>query len=517
MKTTSKPAISLLAAIFLSTSPAYAAVNTWLGGSGNWNDASMWSTGLVPTAADDVIINSGTVTLSSDIQVKSYTQSAGMLKGVGNLTTDNMTWTAGKIFTAGTVTVNQQAALGVTGGHVSLFDDLIDASLEPCPNCHTANMVLNGTTTVKGKLSAAAERIINNGTLTMSGPSIITTETISQVKFSAIVNRGSIFLDAGSGNSAGFGLNSTINPPSASYVEVLSGETYISSWEGTSYIHKDSTYILRPGTQAYAAEGAYGHQALYNRGRMEIHQGSTLTLAKSYIQESGTTLLNGGVITQEQQQGYYGNGIFFSGGALHAQGVINAKVYLGATPTGGAHTESMHTSLGNEPGKLQINGNLLITSNHTLDMQIAGNEQGVGYDFIEVNNDPTSYEGNFWLAGTLNISFAENFTPQDGAIFYLISGTIMDESEAEWTIPPQMFSVFDAIHVTGLDLDKFEYQIDYIKTLLAPSSDYYWPRYNYTLALKVLAVVPEPSSYAMISLGLGLIAALTRRRSKKSA
>lgn len=43
--------------------PAAAAVVTWSGGSGNWDTATNWSNGLVPTAADDVTI-SGAVTVT---------------------------------------------------------------------------------------------------------------------------------------------------------------------------------------------------------------------------------------------------------------------------------------------------------------------------------------------------------------------------------------------------------------------------------------------------------------------
>src|SRR5262245_14993259 len=42
------------------------AVN-WIGGSGDWNDASHWDTGQVPTATDDAVISVASVTVTHSL------------------------------------------------------------------------------------------------------------------------------------------------------------------------------------------------------------------------------------------------------------------------------------------------------------------------------------------------------------------------------------------------------------------------------------------------------------------
>ncbi|WP_025869524.1 PEP-CTERM sorting domain-containing protein [Methylobacillus glycogenes] len=137
------------------------------------------------------------------------------------------------------------------------------------------------------------------------------------------------------------------------------------------------------------------------------------------------------------------------------------------------------------------------------------------YDFTIVSGDPI-YQDTLQLAGTLNIAFADDFTPEDGDIFYLLSGSVMEELEARLNNPLQ-YSVFNSINVSGLDLDKFEYQIDYITTLLTGNNSGYPAKYNLTVALKVLAVVPEPSNVAMLGFGLALIGGLVRRHRQSLA
>ncbi len=50
--------ITLLSLCFLAQQQTIAVTCTWVGGTNNdWNTAANWSTGTVPTAADDVVIN----------------------------------------------------------------------------------------------------------------------------------------------------------------------------------------------------------------------------------------------------------------------------------------------------------------------------------------------------------------------------------------------------------------------------------------------------------------------------
>ena len=71
-------ALGALAALTLAL-PAQAATNTWNGSTGNWSTAGSWSTGSVPTAADDVVVNAGTVTLTTGASAASLSCSGGAI------------------------------------------------------------------------------------------------------------------------------------------------------------------------------------------------------------------------------------------------------------------------------------------------------------------------------------------------------------------------------------------------------------------------------------------------------
>src|SRR5829696_9003666 len=54
-----------LLAVMLFPLISAAATVSWVGGSGNWNTASNWNTGVLPGPSDDVLIeNAGTITVN---------------------------------------------------------------------------------------------------------------------------------------------------------------------------------------------------------------------------------------------------------------------------------------------------------------------------------------------------------------------------------------------------------------------------------------------------------------------
>jgi fibronectin-binding autotransporter adhesin len=105
----------LTAFLILSSSRnAQAATCTWIGGSGNWNEAAKWSCVVVPGAGDDATIAAGTVTLTEDVTVGSLTLSGGTLTGAGNLAAGTINWSAGTMSGSGSTTAT--ATVSFTGG-----------------------------------------------------------------------------------------------------------------------------------------------------------------------------------------------------------------------------------------------------------------------------------------------------------------------------------------------------------------------------------------------------------------
>jgi hypothetical protein len=80
---------------------------TW-SGTGNWSSSGNWSTNSVPTAGADVIISSGTVTVSDDRSVGNITINSG---ATVNIATNQSLDVSGAINNSGTLSVAHQGAL----------------------------------------------------------------------------------------------------------------------------------------------------------------------------------------------------------------------------------------------------------------------------------------------------------------------------------------------------------------------------------------------------------------------
>lgn len=109
---------------------------TWIATqSGFWDGASNWSTGQVPTAADDVTINQPgiTVTIRSDSQAHSliaddpFVLSNGTLSlGSDSQIHSTLQWTGGTIGGSGTLTLTSTGRITISGGNPVLATTLID-------------------------------------------------------------------------------------------------------------------------------------------------------------------------------------------------------------------------------------------------------------------------------------------------------------------------------------------------------------------------------------------------------
>jgi hypothetical protein len=77
--------LSLLFFIVFSPSILRGTTYTWLGNVGNWNDATQWDLGLVPSSTDDIKINQGSVTLTSNVTLNSIELNGGTVTGNYNI------------------------------------------------------------------------------------------------------------------------------------------------------------------------------------------------------------------------------------------------------------------------------------------------------------------------------------------------------------------------------------------------------------------------------------------------
>ncbi len=185
---------------------------TWLGGTGNWSTVAKWSCNDVPNSNDDVIINSGNVTVDNPTTVKTMVlgQNA-ILSGNKSLTISGaLSWTGGDINIENDVTVGGATISGnvsVSGGNLILGEGgtvenaqlmLKNQAILTIPADKTLNLNYSnaGSLTTTGSAS-----IINNGNLNKTGDENLDI-------FPAFINNG-IFKIAG--GTASFKNNLTNN------------------------------------------------------------------------------------------------------------------------------------------------------------------------------------------------------------------------------------------------------------------------------------------------------------------
>jgi len=130
---------------------------TWNGSVGTWSTGAAWSCGHAPGAADNVVINSGVVTLGSPATVAGYSQTGGELTGPGDLTVTGTTnWSGGSISGSGSLTTQGTAmfwsptlvdrvwTLEGGGTWVEGHADLTDTATLVVPSGKTLTITSNG-------------------------------------------------------------------------------------------------------------------------------------------------------------------------------------------------------------------------------------------------------------------------------------------------------------------------------------------------------------------------------------
>jgi hypothetical protein len=158
-----------------------------------------------------------------------------------------------------------------------------------------------------------------------------------------------------------------------------------------------------------SAAGSHQFQANVNilaDTTADVAAGSTLTFNNS-LDLQGHTLSKTGdgevAINNKLTKGT-GGSVDILGGTISGSGTIGGSV----TNSGGT------TAPGNSPGALTIDGNYNQASGGTLAIEIGGTQAGVEHDVLQVLGDAS-------LAGTLDVSFIDGFTPSGGNAFIVLT------------------------------------------------------------------------------------------------
>lgn len=246
------PGVAALWAAIAIAIPATAPAQTWDAGGGNtnWSTATNWDPNGVPTAAGDVVINSGALALQPTLNVASAPLNSVTVSS-GTLTVDNT-------LTAVTVTVTGTGNLTINVGDTIVTGSLTVGS--------TGTLLNNGT--IQGPLT------INNGTVNNAG--VVTGATT--------INAGTLNLNPGTNLSGTAAL--TIN---GGTVTVNASDT-VGSVAGTGGTLQ--------GTATLTIAGTYNHAGNILSG-LTVNAAGTKTLTgimAGTLGGAGATILQGGAV-----------------------------------------------------------------------------------------------------------------------------------------------------------------------------------------------------------------------------
>lgn len=219
------------------------------------------------------------------------------------------------------------------------------------------------------------------------------------------------------------------------------------------------------------------------------------TSGTTYIEvpftNAGTLNLQGGHIYFNSTFTNTGSIAFSNGAQLHASSPLTFGASSPLSGTGTIHgsvTAAGQIAPGNSPGRLHITGTLSLLSTSTLLIELGGNVQGTDYDYLQVGGTAT-------LAGNLSLTFINGYA------------SIVDSTKT--------FTVLTSAGLTGAFANIGTGQRLITTDGLGSFLVTYGSGTN-SLVLSQFQAIPEPSTYAMLALGAGIVLYTVRRRRPRS-
>jgi hypothetical protein len=372
---------------------------TWLGGSGNWANGANWSSNPAYPNNDDstqysAVVQSGTVSLDTNITVSRLLLTGGNLAGGNSLTVnDAFIWSSGTIS-------------GLPGSSINLGTGSTSTISNASPSTFR---ILNGRTLNNAGLVEQRTVLYGNGTINnLFGA---TWKLGTHLLVGTFNNAGSL-VDEGSYSTGVQGVFN--NSGSVALVPGPVGSTTSLSLEGggtasgrftvpaQTSLHIRSAYTFTTDATVTGAGSTVvlgsltveGNSTidttLINQGTLTVAAGTALALAGSFTQNTAfnsPTLINNGTIANTQP-------LNFQSGNVIGTGTITGSVINNAT-----------ISPGTSAGTLTINGNLSLLSNSKIVMEIGGVIQGAQYDYLPIG-------GTVGLDGTLELRMLNSFQLQ---------------------------------------------------------------------------------------------------------
>ena len=360
--------------------------------------------GNFTAASASTLSVSGTATLSASASLEgpgNFTVTGGALTNHGAFRVQGTnTLSSGTAVFDGLCLITNGAL--VVNGSVAVFSGtgtLAPASLILASGSLLGSMAVNvsGPFSWTGGIvgSAGSSLVIAaNGGLALSG-------STKFLRGGTVVNAGAGTWSAGSVNCEGAAIFS--NAPAGTLDLQADGNAIVLS-TGTPQMFNAGT--LRKTAGAGTSTISF---ACNNSGTVQANTG-TLGFGGAFIQNGGQTVLNGGNLAFAQIAQ-------LRGGTLAGAGTVTGSVSNNATVSPGA-----------SPGLLTISGNYTEGPSSHLKIELGGTAAGAGYDQLSVG-------GTAKLAGALDVSYWNGFTPSLGNVFTVLVATARSGGFSTLTAP----------------------------------------------------------------------------------
>jgi fibronectin-binding autotransporter adhesin len=379
------------------------------------------------------------------------------LNGGANLTDLALTGTGGTVNLDAPVTLNNSAnnriyanSSGMTLNNGSTLQGSGQIGQVGSSIVFNNNGTVEATQPTALTIGAAVGQFTNNGTLSAAAGSTLAIASPNFTNFNSNTLTGGTYVVGGilQFNNADIVNNAATVTLTGSAAEIKdqNGLDGLRAFDNNT---ASGSFTLEGGA-LLTTPGAFS-----NAGSVDIFGSDFFGAGGAYTQTAGTTHVDGDLSA---------SAVNIDGGVLKGTGTVIGAVTV---TTGGA------VSPGDSPGTLSITGNYIQTSSGILDLEFAGPGAGQ-FDVLNIG-------GSSSLSGTLDLVGLAGFTPFNGETF-----GVMNFASRTGT-----FST-----VNGLDLGSgYRFHVQY-----NPGN----------VTLEVTSATPEPGSWAMLAIGLGVIG-LTRR------
>lgn len=334
-----------------------------------------------------------------------------------------------------------------------------------------------------GSLSISADGSVTASGLfdqSVDGATIVDGGTLSFSHFqSATASLGTISLsDPAGGSALTVGADDGVTSTFAGVIQDYSSGpgSIVKTGSNTVILSGNNTYTggttIEAGTLSVAGGDNLGTGTItFDGGTLALTSASSFDQPVS-VGAGGGTLASGGVVTLSGDVTV--DGPFAAANGLSLSGTVNGSgAFTGAVTVDGT------LSPGHSPGTMSFE-NLTLGDGSTLQIELGGTGQGVGYDFVNVS-------GTAMLGGTLDVVWYDGFTASVGDTFnFLTGGSGVTGSFGVTTFP---------------DLDA--------------GLEWQFTQGTNTLSLTAVSAVPEPATWSALA-GLGMLGvALWRRRADR--